>query len=48
MKHNWNPLSWKNKKALHQPIYEDLSKLNKVIENEKTSSVGFCRRSEGA
>ena len=31
MKHNWNPLSWKNKKALHQPIYEDLSKLNKVI-----------------
>ncbi len=35
MKHNWNPLSWKNKKALHQPIYEDLSKLNKVIARMK-------------
>ncbi len=35
MKENWNPNSWQNKKALHQPIYEDQGKLKKVSNKMK-------------
>ena len=39
MKENWNPNSWQNKKALHQPIYEDQGKLKKVSNKMKESIV---------
>jgi 3-deoxy-7-phosphoheptulonate synthase len=35
MKENWTPQSWKNKEALHQPSYEDISKLKKVTNRMK-------------
>ncbi len=35
MKENWTPQSWKNKEALHQPSYEDISKLKKVTKRMK-------------
>ncbi len=35
MKENWTPQSWQNKKALHQPIYEDSVKLKKVCNKMK-------------
>ena len=33
MKENWTPQSWKTKKALHQPNYQDISKLKKHVIN---------------
>ena len=35
MKQNWNPETWKNKKALHQPVYENINELNKVVARMK-------------
>ena len=35
MKQNWNPETWKNKKALHQPVYENTNELNKVVARMK-------------
>ncbi len=35
MKTNWDPNSWKNKEALHQPRYEDSSKLKIVTKKMK-------------
>ncbi|MEE2695235.1 MAG: 3-deoxy-7-phosphoheptulonate synthase class II [Pseudomonadota bacterium] len=35
MKQNWNPSSWQNKNALHQPIYGDLIKLKRVVKKMK-------------
>ena len=35
MKENWSPQSWKFKKALHQPIYDNATKLNKITKKMK-------------
>ncbi len=35
MKQNWNPQSWQNKEALHQPKYDDKAKLEKVTKRMK-------------
>ena len=35
MKENWSPQSWKFKKALHQPIYDNVPKLNKITKKMK-------------
>ena len=35
MKENWSPQSWKFKKALHQPVYDNVSKLNKITKKMK-------------
>ena len=35
MKENWSPQSWKFKKALHQPVYYDVPKLNKITKKMK-------------
>ncbi len=35
MKENWSPHSWKFKKALHQPVYDNVSKLNKITKKMK-------------
>ncbi len=35
MKENWTPKSWKKKKALHQPFYEDASELKNVTNRMK-------------
>ncbi len=35
MRQNWNPKSWQNKNALHQPKYDDLADLEKVIKKMK-------------
>ncbi len=35
MKQNWNPQSWKNKEALHQPNYDDKLKLKRVTNRMK-------------
>ena len=35
MKENWSPQSWKFKKALHQPVYDNVPKLNKITKKMK-------------
>ena len=35
MKQDWTPDSWRKKKALHQPIYTDKKKLDKVVKKMK-------------
>ena len=35
MKENWSPQSWKFKKALHQPEYDNATKLNKTTKKMK-------------
>ena len=35
MKQKWNPESWKQKSALHQPVYENVSELKKVVRRMK-------------
>ena len=35
MKENWSPQSWKFKKALHQPVYYNVPKLNKITKKMK-------------
>ena len=35
MKENWSPQSWKFKKALHQPVYDNVTKLNKITKKMK-------------
>ena len=35
MKENWSPQSWKSKKALHQPVYDNVPKLNKITKKMK-------------
>ena len=35
MKENWSPQSWKFKKALHQPVYDNALKLNKITKKMK-------------
>ena len=35
MKENWSPQSWKLKKALHQPVYDNVPKLNKITKKMK-------------
>ena len=35
MKENWSPQSWKSKKALHQPVYDNVTKLNKITKKMK-------------
>ena len=37
MKENWSPQSWKFKKALHQPIYDNATKLNKITKAKTRS-----------
>ncbi len=35
MKENWSPQSWKFKEALHQPLYGNVPKLNKITKKMK-------------
>ena len=35
MKKNWNPASWKNKEALHQPVYENAKSLTETVSKMK-------------
>ena len=35
MKENWSPQSWKFKKALHQPVYDNVPKLKKITKKMK-------------
>ena len=35
MKEIWSPQSWKFKKALHQPVYDNVPKLNKITKKMK-------------
>ena len=39
MKENWSPQSWKFKKALHQPVYDNVPKLNKITKKMKISKI---------
>ena len=40
MKENWSPQSWKLKKALHQPVYDNVTKLNKITKKMKNQFEG--------
>ncbi len=35
MRRNWEPYSWREKKALHQPVYDNQKKLEKALEKLK-------------